>query len=460
MHRSTAAHVAAHPETLSALARNVPRYTSYPTAPHFTAAVDGATYRTWLGTLPDNATLSLYLHVPFCAQLCHYCGCHTKVTQRREPIERYAGRLVDEIRLLGEVVGRRRVVHLHWGGGTPSILGNDGLARLHAALAEAFDLDDVREHAIELDPRHVEPSLARALAGIGVNRVSLGVQDLNAEIQKAIGRVQPFEIVSNAVDLLREAGIASINFDLMYGLPKQTVRDVTETAVRAHALSPSRLAVFGYAHVPWMKSHQRLIEGAALPGLAERHAQAQAAHATLIELGYQAIGLDHYAGPGDSLAVAARQRRLRRNFQGYTTDDADALIGIGASAIGRLPQGYAQNAPDLAGYARAIAGGRFAVTRGLALSNEDRLRGRIIERLMCDLEVDLREMVDPDKNSGRSQPFADELDRLAAFAADGLAVIEGATVTVTERGRPFVRMLAAVFDAYLPASAARHSMAV
>ncbi len=441
------------------LNRNVPRYTSYPTAPHFSPAVGPGIYQSWLGSLDAGASLSLYLHVPFCAQLCLYCGCHTKVTLRRPPIEAYAERLIGEIGLLARTVGQRRIAHLHWGGGTPSILGPDGLREIHATIAQAFRLDHMGEHAIELDPRHVTRPLARALAQIGVNRTSLGVQDLNPSVQHAIGRVQPLETVANAVAMLGEAGIHKINFDLMYGLPRQTEDDIRETIRQAHALSPSRLAVFGYAHVPWMKPHQRLIDEAALPGFAERQAQAAAAHAALLALDYQPIGLDHYARRDDELAVAARDGHIHRNFQGYTTDSSDALIGLGASAIGRLPQGHVQNAPDIAGYSRAIESGGFATAKGIALSADDRLRARVIERLMCDLSVDLDTAAD---EVGFEAPgyFADELASLIPFVRDGLVDIEGRRIKVTEQGRPFLRILAAAFDVYLQEKPARHSLAV
>jgi oxygen-independent coproporphyrinogen-3 oxidase len=331
------------------------------------------------------------------------------------------------------------------------------LGKIHATLARAFDLEETSEHAIELDPRHVTLPLVRSLAQIGVDRASLGVQDLNLAIQNAIGRVQPFETVKKAVAMLREVGITRINFDLMYGLPRQTLDDIRETIRQAHALSPSRLAVFGYAHVPWMKPHQRLIEEAALPGFGERQAQAAAAHAALLELGYQPIGLDHYARRDDELAVAAREGRIRRNFQGYTTDRADALIGLGASAIGRLPLGYVQNAPDIAGYSRAIAGGRFATAKGTAVSADDRLRARVIERLMCDLSIDLDAVA---SEAGLGGCFAEELESLSPFAQDGLVNIEGRRLRVTEKGRPFVRVLASAFDVYLREKPDRHSMAV
>jgi oxygen-independent coproporphyrinogen III oxidase len=441
------------------LNRNVPRYTSYPTAPHFTASVGAETYASWLKGLGSAATLSLYLHVPYCAQLCLYCGCHTKVTLRRAPIEAYAMRLAREIALVAGFTGRRRVTHLHWGGGTPSILGVDGLRALHAALAQAFDIDPTGEHAIELDPRHVTPALAAALADIGVDRASLGVQDLNESVQRAIGRIQPFAVVKDAVAMLAKAGITKINFDLMYGLPRQTVDDVRATIAQVHTLSPSRLAVFGYAHVPWMKAQQRLIESNKLPGFAERQAQAAAAHQALCGLGYRPIGLDHYARADEPLTTAARAGRLHRNFQGYTTDAADALIGLGASAIGRLPQGYVQNAADIAGYSRAIDQKRLATVKGIALSADDRLRAHVIERLMCDLSVDLDALAAAAGVHAESY-FAEELESLIPFTRDRLLDIAGRRIRVTEKGRPFVRILAATFDTYLRQASVRHSLAV
>lgn len=442
----------AEPASRFALAeRNVPRYTSYPTAPHFSAAVGPETYAGWLDALPRAATLSLYIHVPFCTELCLYCGCNTRAVRKREPVEAYAERLLDEIALLGTLHGRK-LTHLHWGGGTPSILGPQWLETIAARLASLFDVSDLKEHAIELDPRRLDKPLVRTLARIGISRASLGVQDASPHVQRAIGRVQPFDIVERAADLLREAGIVKLNVDLMYGLPEQTGRDVARSAELAASLSPQRLALFGYAHVPWFKTHQRLIDEAALPGLAERLEQAQVAAETLTGLGYRAVGLDHFAWPDDELAVAARDKRLRRNFQGYT-DDADALIGLGASAIGKLPQGFVQNASDLAGYARAVNGGRFATVKGIALSDDDRLRAAIIERLMCDLALDL------DAFGGASR-FTGEMEALVPLAAQGLLTIDGARVAVTEAGRPFVRIAASVFDTYLKAGTKRHSLAV
>jgi oxygen-independent coproporphyrinogen-3 oxidase len=432
--------------------RNVPRYTSYPTAPHFSAAVGAATYREWLAALPADATLSLYVHVPFCTELCHYCGCNTRAVRKREPVDAYAELLLQEIALL-DVLHGRKLTHLHWGGGTPSILGPQWLETVAAGLASQFDLSGLNEHAIELDPRRLDRALVRSLKEIGVTRASLGVQDVSPKVQQLIGRVQPFELVERAADWLRAAGIRDLNVDLMYGLPGQGVAEVARSAELAAGLGAQRMALFGYAHVPWFKTHQRLMPESALPGLSERLEQAEVAARTLAELGYEPIGLDHFALPGDELAEAAREKRLRRNFQGYTTDEADALIGIGASSIGKLPQGFVQNAPDLGGYSRAIAADEFPIVKGLALSEEDRLRADIIERLMCDLALDLDAY-------GGAERFAAEIEELRPLADEGLIELGGTTIAVTERGRPFIRIAAAAFDTYLAVGQKRHSVAV
>ena len=439
------------------LERAVPRYTSYPTAPNFSPAVNADVYRSWLAGVPSEAALSLYLHVPFCRELCHYCGCHTKATLRDEPIEAYAQRLVEEIALVASHTGQRKVTHIHWGGGTPSILDADLLKFITDEIAHRFNLSAVREHAIELDPRYLTRPLSQALRDIGVNRASLGVQDFSAHVQQAAGRIQPFDTVKNAVDLLNDFGIDRINIDLMYGLPKQTVADVQRTATLAHALKPQRVAVFGYAHVPWFRPQQRLIEQSDLPSSPERLAQAEAAHEILVQFGYQPIGLDHYAKPDDQLA--ARSGRLQRNFQGYTDDDADALVGLGASAISRLPQGFAQNAPAVGNYSRAIAEGKLATVKGIVLSDEDRLRGHIIERLMCDMAVDLDAIAD-ETGFDIATDFTDELESLEPFEENGSVQIEGHCIRITEKGRPYMRLVASVFDTYLTGAKSRHSVAV
>jgi oxygen-independent coproporphyrinogen-3 oxidase len=441
--------------------RNVPRYTSYPTAPYFSATVGIDTYGEWLATLPADASLSLYIHVPYCENICLYCGCLTKAVRRQEPVDVYAARLATELDLLAHALPARRLVHLHWGGGTPSILGTRHLANLAEKIAASFDLTGLAEHAIELDPRRVSAPLVKTLAEIGVNRASLGVQDFSPQVQNAIGRVQSFAQVRDAAALLRTSGITRINMDLMYGLPHQTVADVERSTDLAASLAPQRIALFGYAHVPWFRHHQKLIADASLPGAAERLEQMAAAARSFAARGYAAIGLDHFALPDDPLAAAQRAGRLHRNFQGYTTDTADALLGIGASSIGRLPQGFVQNAADLPGYARAIDAGRFAVVRGIAFSDDDRLRSRIIERLMCDLAVDVAAEIEAAPKTARpADGFAAALAAIAYLVEAGMVQIEDRRITVTDRGRPFVRLVAAAFDAYLPQHKSRHSVAV
>jgi oxygen-independent coproporphyrinogen III oxidase len=441
--------------------RNVPRYTSYPTAPYFSAAVDADVYRHWLTTLPAAASLSLYIHVPYCENLCLYCGCLTKAVRRQEPVDAYATRLSAELELLAAALPARRLTHLHWGGGTPSILGTRHLSDLADKIAAHFDLSGLVEHAIELDPRRVSAPLVRTLAQIGVNRASLGVQDFAPQVQNAIGRVQSLAQVRDAVELLRANGIARINMDLMYGLPLQSQADVERSAELAVSLAPQRIAMFGYAHVPWFRHHQKLIAEASLPGAAERLAQMAAAARSFTSRGYAAIGLDHFALVDDPLTQAQRAGRLHRNFQGYTTDASDALIGIGASSIGRLPQGFVQNAADLPGYARAIDAGRFAIVKGVAFTDDDRLRSGVIERLMCDLAVDLdAEIAAAPAEARPADGFAEEVAALAYLVEAGMIEVVGRRIAITDRGRPFVRLVAAPFDAYLPLHKSRHSVAV
>ncbi|MGF1631351.1 MAG: oxygen-independent coproporphyrinogen III oxidase [Kiloniellaceae bacterium] len=435
-----------------------PRYTSYPTAPHFNAEVDGAVYRQWLEALPAAEPLSLYLHVPFCHQLCWYCGCHTAVANGYRRIAAYVALLQQEIALLAGVLGEGRPVSgLHWGGGTPSILSAEDFTAVMAQLRAAFDFRPDAELAIEIDPRHLTAEKAAALAAAGINRASLGVQDFNPHVQESINRIQPFEQTAAAARLLRDAGIAALNFDLMYGLPHQSLADVKRTAALAADLRPDRVSVFGYAHVPWMKKHQQMIDEAALPGAEARLAQAEAAERVLLLRGYRAVGLDHFALPDDPLFRHAGAGRLRRNFQGYTTDQAAVLLGLGVSSIGTLPQGYAQNDKDLLGYARALREDCLPVVRGIVLSSEDRLRRDVIQALMCDFTVDLRAQAVAHDRPGFD--FSEALERIEPLAADGLVTVEGSKLRVTDEGRRAVRLIGSCFDAWLGAGG-RYSKAV
>jgi oxygen-independent coproporphyrinogen-3 oxidase len=444
---------------LGYVARNVPRYTSYPTAPHFTDEVDGDTCAAWLNEVAAGATVSLYLHVPFCRAICSYCGCHTKAARRDDPIIAYAALLRREIDLVLRHLGQgRQLVHIHWGGGTPSILPESDFLALVEEIYRGFNCSPDIEHAIELDPRTITPHLAKTLKGAGVNRVSLGMQDFNPQVQLAIGRWQPYEAVVEAVTRLDEAGLERISFDLMYGLPHQGEREITLNAARAASLWPNRMAVFGYAHVPWLKSHQRRIDAAALPGAAERLEQAELTGRLLQGAGYEPVGLDHYALPHDELAVAAARRTLRRNFQGYTSDPADVLIGVGASAIGRLPQGFVQNAADVGSWGRAIKADTLPTSRGRRLTGEDLLRGDIIEELMCFFHSDL-DRACARHGLGR-ETLGDCMPELEQLARDGLIRLTGSHVRIPPASRSFTRVVAAAFDAYLEPAAGRHSAAV
>jgi oxygen-independent coproporphyrinogen-3 oxidase len=433
--------------------RTAPRYTSYPTAPHFTAKVDAATYAGWLAGFGPKQSLSLYLHIPFCRSICSYCGCHTVATKREEPVHDYAKALQSEIDLVAAVTPARRVISIHWGGGTPNMLGAEWFIALVSRLAARFDFSRLQEHSVEIDPRLLTPDHVAAFAEMGVTRASLGVQDLNLHVQEAIGRVQPLSMVVDAVGRLREAGVRGINFDLMYGLPEQSVEDAARTARDAAALKPDRLAVFGYAHVPWFKTRQRLIDADKLPDTGLRLAQAEAMREELVALGYIAIGFDHFAKWDDPLAQAAASGDLTRSFQGYAQADADALIGLGASSISTLPQGYAQNTTEIAAWARSVSAGQFATARGVEITEEDRRRRAIIDRLLCDFAVDL-------KPFGGAARFGDAVEELRLLAADGVVRLKGDRVEITSDGRPFARLAAQAFDAYREVGAARHSKAV
>jgi oxygen-independent coproporphyrinogen-3 oxidase len=433
---------------------NVPRYTSYPTAADFSPAVAGRDHADWLGSLSAGESVSLYLHVPYCSEICLYCGCNTKMAVRDDVIEAYRRALEAEIDLVANVVGGMPgIARLHWGGGTPSILGPDGLRSVVARIQRQFRFEQGFEHAIELDPRHVNDALAASLAELGITRASLGVQDVNPLVQAAIGRLQPLTVVETAAERLRAAGLRNLNFDLMYGLPLQTADSIRKTCALVAAMAPDRIACFGYAHLPRLKANQRLIDETRLPSQNERIDQAEIMSEELVRAGYVKIGIDHFAKPGDALAVASVAGKLHRNFQGYTDDASRVLIGLGASSISTFANGYVQNEADVPRYVRSIEAGRLASVRGCRLDERDRQRARIIERLMCDFSVDLAAVAPP-------ADFAEELWALAPLQWDGLIEIDGAKLTVTDAGKPVVRVVAAAFDTYRRPQAAQFSKAI
>jgi oxygen-independent coproporphyrinogen III oxidase len=440
------------------LSERIPRYTSYPTAPHFSASVGPACYRDWLTALPATARLSLYIHVPFCTSLCWYCGCHTSVSRHREPIERYMQTLKREIGLVAEHVGGCRVAHIHWGGGTPTIVGPDIFRSAMAMLRERFDIEQDAEIAVEVDPRRLDQAMASALGHASVTRASLGVQSFDPIVQKAIARVQSLDVTQQCVDRLRAAGIGAINVDLLYGLPYETVATCQASVEAALTLRPSRFSVFGYAHVPAMMKHQQVIDVGALPDADQRLRQERAIGDALVRAGLRRIGLDHYARSDDALSQAQTNGRLRRNFQGYTDDPADALVGFGASSIGQLPHGYVQNISGIKGWRDCIESGTLATARGFVLTPEDNVRAAIIVRLMCDLHADVRATLG---QHGFPDEWLDsELDALRPLAADGLVFVDDGVITVPPGARNLVRRVASVFDVYLDPALGRHAVAV
>ncbi|MGY4364026.1 oxygen-independent coproporphyrinogen-3 oxidase [Bradyrhizobium sp. LB1.3] len=437
----------------------LPRYTSYPTAPHFSPAIGEADYRTWLGSLSQRQPASIYLHVPFCRSMCWYCGCHTSVTKKDDPIAVYTSGLRTEAHLVAEAIGHRLPIsHIHFGGGTPTIMTPETFADLVGALRYSYFVLPDAEVAVEIDPRTLTEPMAEALGFSGVNRASLGVQSFDPEVQRAINRLQSFEQTARCVELLRRAGVGKLNFDLLYGLPLQTVDSCLDTVAKCIELRPDRFSVFGYAHIPSFKKHQRKIDENALPDSVERHLQSETIAQALMDAGYVRIGFDHFALPHDNLAAAKRDGRLRRNFQGYTDDTAETLIGLGASAIGRMPDGLVQNAVPIRDYLTRIAEDRIASVKGYAFTGDDRFRADLIERVMCDMAVDLSRIA----RSHNQDPKTAVIDRarLLSLIADGAVTIKDDRITVRGGAEFLVRSVASAFDAHLARSTATHSRAV
>ncbi|MDR3424314.1 MAG: oxygen-independent coproporphyrinogen III oxidase [Alphaproteobacteria bacterium] len=428
------------------LGKPAPRYTSFPPAPFFTPAVTEQDYSSYLSTLADDAGVSLYLHIPFCRSLCLYCGCNMSVTQRADRVQNYLGALKREIERVAALTGKRRVRSLHFGGGTPNILGEQELRDLFAVLRQHFDFNAAREIAMELDPRLASADQAESLAACGITRVSLGAQDFNPEVQLIVRRHQPYEQVAAVCAALRHAGIRRINLDLMYGLPKQTPESLADTARRVCALAPDRVALFSYAHVPQIKKHQRVLEKYGLPDVRQCLALENAARGVLIENGYCEIGIDHFAKEGDGLTQASREGRLHRTFQGYTEDDTPHLLGLGASSIGQTPAGYFQNEPDARAYQSLVANGQLPIRRGFLVSPEDRLRRAIIERLMCDLACDVAAVCR--RHNFPIENLAEDFARLRPYEEAGLIARQGATLRLATPYRMAVRIICKAFDPY------------
>ncbi|MFN0115479.1 MAG: oxygen-independent coproporphyrinogen III oxidase [Paracoccaceae bacterium] len=435
----------------------VPRYTSYPTAPQFSDAVGEPAFLTWVRAIPAGARISLYLHVPFCRKLCWFCACRTQGTRNDDAVRAYAGVLKAEIAMLARNLAPGvSLSRLHWGGGTPTLLPAECIAALAKAVFEAAPLGESAEFSVEIDPKEIDEARLDALAAAGMTRASIGIQDFDPDIQKTIGRLQSYETTGRAVRMIRDRGVASLNADILYGLPHQTPARIAESVEKLLSLSPDRVALYGYAHVPWMARRQVMIPSDTIPAPEERLRLFETARQLFVRDGYEEIGIDHFARPGDGLEVAARAGRLRRNFQGYTDDTAPVLVGLGASAISRFPQGYAQNAPSTSDYVRAVRGGRYATVRGHRFSAEDVWRARAIEALMCDFAVSAGELT---RDFGVSAATAEALFAEVRDAFPGMVGFSGDRLAVLPHARPLTRMIARAFDAY-DLSKAGHSPAV
>ena len=440
-------------------ARPTPRYTSYPTAPHFEDGFEDAQFRSWLSRLELDRPVSLYLHVPSCREMCWYCGCNMRLAKDYGPVGEYAEWLLKELDLLAAALpGRLTVDHLHWGGGTPTALSPEDMTRAMNRVYDHFEFTDSAELALEADPRTLTQEMIERVGELGFTRASFGVQEFDPVVQRAIQRIQPPEMVAGAVQALRAVGVRAINFDLIYGLPHQTTEKLVESIDRCVEMEPDRVALFGYAHVPWKASNQKMIREEALPGGPERAEQASRAAERLVEHGYVAIGLDHFARPEDALALAAEAGTMRRNFQGYTTDDAETLLAVGTTGIGRTPSGYYQNLPGVRAWSEAIADGRLPVAKSRAFVDDDVLRGEVIEQIMCQGRADCGEIGRRHEVSERWA--ADCLAKLDALASEGIVAIEDQTVILAEWARPLARVVAAAFDRYLDEGKGKHAISV
>ena len=423
-----------HPKLL---AEPVPRYTSYPTAAEFHSGCGSDEYIQALSDMRSGTPLSLYVHIPYCHSICWYCGCNTGAAGKAQRLTAYLDALESEFALIGRLLsGRGKVRRIAFGGGSPNAITTVEFVRLLDRITTIFDAG-IPEISVELDPRGFTSEWALAMAASNVGRVSLGVQTFAPHVQEAIGRLQPLADIEKSVSALRLRGIDSINFDLMYGLPKQSLQDLDETLTQAIELQPSRVSLFGYAHMPDMIPRQRRIDGDSLPGTDLRFKQSELGHQRLTEAGYVAIGFDHFALPTDSLAIAAAEGRVHRNFQGFTDDPNDVLLGFGASAISSLPGLLVQNEKNVGRYRSMVSSDQVAAVRGVAIDEETRKRGAIISSLLCQGQVD----------AGASRMLA-QVDILDIFEEKELICRRDGKLVITEAGRPYARHIASLFDQF------------
>ncbi|WP_299354931.1 oxygen-independent coproporphyrinogen III oxidase [uncultured Shimia sp.] len=435
----------------------VPRYTSYPTAPHFKNDVTSDLYGEWIRSIKEDSQISLYIHVPFCRRLCWFCACRTQGTASASPVAAYVETLKQELVILKDhLTDGVTLSRLHWGGGTPTLLEPGMMEDLAGAIFDVAPMAADGEFSVEIDPNEVDDTRLKTLADAGMNRASIGVQDFDDEIQKTIGRIQGYDITRDAVDMIRSHGVKSLNADILYGLPHQTNAKITESVQKLLSLSPDRVALYGYAHVPWMAKRQQMIPSDALPTPEERLDLFETARKLFMWDNYDEIGIDHFATKEDGLSVALHNGTLRRNFQGYTDDTSDVLVGVGASSIAKFPQGFAQNNPSTSAHTGAIRDGKFSTSRGHAFRGEDKLRSRMIEALMCDFKINNAEIRD---SFGISEAKLQDLYRPVLQQFPDMLRLTEDQLFIPQEARPLTRMIARALDAY-DMDQAGHSSAI
>jgi len=424
----------------------VPRYTSYPTAPNFNEKINNDKYSLWLKKIKKNNKISLYIHIPFCNSLCYFCGCHTGVVNKYNPVKRYVNYLLKEIDIIRKITRKRlKVSHIHFGGGSPSILEKQELKLLMNSIKKKFIIEKNSEIAIEIDPRFVsKKNLITNLKKFFFNRVSIGVQDFSPVVQKIINRKQTFKQTKELIDYLKLNGITNINIDLVYGFPKQTTKSFINTLSKIRSLNPERISIFGYAHVPWMKKNQRLIKEEPLDN-ETRFQLYQIASDYFLNNNYISIGIDHYAKKNSSIVKKLEKRKLNRNFQGYTEDQAKILIGIGSSSIGSLKDGYVQNKTYVPDYIKSLKKNKLPILKGYELKNEDKMYGKIIKELMCYLNVDFNKII---KKYNKKEELIRSIVKMKPFIDANVVNIDNNILTINNEARPLARIISSYFDQY------------
>lgn len=427
-----------------------PRYTSYPPATEFTQEVKSEHYiKKLIESNQRKTPLSLYFHIPFCEQRCLYCGCNVIISHRKGIEIPYLERVYREMEMVSQYLDKdRKVVQLHWGGGTPNYLEPEQIKAFFEEIVKRFPIDEDAEISIELDPRYLTDEQIKTIKETGFNRVSLGIQDLDPKVQRAVNRIQPYELIKEKVEKLREAGFESINVDLIYGLPYQTRKSFEETVEKVIELNPDRVATYSFAYIPDVKPHQQLLPRESLPSAEEKLRILEMIIDKFQSAGYVYIGMDHFAKPHDELAVAQRKGELWRNFQGYTTKRGVELLGFGATSIGMLYDSYFQNFKTLREYNNAVDKGEIPILRGYILNEDDFIRREVIMDIMCNLGVDFKK-IESEFNINFKDYFGKELEELKEMEEDGLIKIEEEKIRILPVGRLLIRNIAMVFDAHL-----------